>query len=289
MRYQVSHLTRYTYDAEVTTSHGEVRQLPGDLEGQVCLERSVTIEPSAGTYRERVDWFGNETGYFSIHDPHTELVVRASSLVDTSGRPESFGPAGDQPWDVAGPHGPELVDFLLDSPLVERTGQIDVYAASSFTPGRPLAEAVLDLVHRINTDFVYVPGATDVDTPLGEFLALRRGVCQDFAHLMVGCLRSTGLPAAYVSGYLETDPPPGQPRLIGADRTHAWAAVHTADGWIGVDPTNDQVAGSRYVASARGRDYSDVPPLKGVIYTESTRNELHVVVDVTAVEGTGST
>lgn len=286
MRYRVSHTTSYTYESEVTASHGQLHQLPSDRDGQRCLERSVVIDPAAGTYRERVDWFGNDTAYFSIHEPHTRLVVRAASVVDTSGRPERFGPGGDVSWDAgAEPPHPALVDYLLDSPLVERTVEIAAYAGVSFAPGRPLAEAVLDLVHRIHTDFEYVPGATQVDTPLQDFLAIRRGVCQDFAHLTVACLRSAGLPAAYVSGYLETDPPPGKERLQGADRTHAWAAVHTSDGWVGVDPTNDQIAGTRYVTTAHGRDYSDVPPLKGVIYTESTQNELHVEVDVAALDG----
>jgi transglutaminase-like putative cysteine protease len=288
MRYQVSHVTRYTYSAEVTASYGQVHQLPGDIDGQRCLTRSVLTEPTAGTLRARVDYFGNATAYFSIHEPHTELVVRAASVVDTSGRPAAFETA--DPWDSpACAPPPEVTEFVLGSPLVTPGPELAGYAAASFPPGRPLAEAVMDLVGRIHHDFEYVPGATDVSTTLDELMVIRSGVCQDFAHLAVGCLRSMGLAASYVSGYLETDPPPGQPRLTGADRTHAWAGVYTPDGWIGVDPTNNQVAGFRYVTTARGRDYSDVPPLKGVIYTESTSNDLHVVVDVTAVNGTGTT
>ncbi len=169
----------------------------------------------------------------------------------------------------------------MDSPLVVRSDELAAYAASSFTPGRALAEAVTECSTRIHADFAFDPDATEVDTPLTEVMAMRRGVCQDFAHVLLGCLRSVGLAGRYVSGYLETRPPPGRPRLTGVDRTHAWVAVGLVDGrWVGIDPTNDQMAATAYVTTAHGRDYADVPPLKGVVYTDATESTLTVTVDV---------
>jgi transglutaminase-like putative cysteine protease len=286
--YEVSHVTRYRYDAPVMVSHAQIHQLPGNVDGQICLRRSVVTDPPPETYREHEDYFGNPTAVLSIHEPHTELVVRSSSVVDTTGRPQSFGRGGDLPWEAV--HGLVEqdvvgVEFTLDSPLVARSERLAGMARPSFPPGRSLAEAVRDLTHRIHTDFVFDPGSTDVSTTLDEVLDGRRGVCQDFAHVLVGCLRSLGLAACYVSGYLETEPPPGQPRLQGADRTHAWVGVDLGEGeWVGVDPTNDQLAGVNYVTAARGRDYSDIPPLKGVIYSDSAATQLTVEVDVVPAE-----
>lgn len=282
MRYRVSHVTRYSYDANVKASFGQVHQLPGDLDGQRCLERWLVTEPDPDTFRERVDYFGNGVVYFSIREPHEELVVRSSSLVDTSGRPTLFGPGGEQPWEVVRDRsaGPEMTEFLTDSPLVERSAELERYASPSFRAGAGLGDAVSHLVHRINSDFEYLPGSTDVTTTVPEVMQTKKGVCQDFSHLLVGCLRSIGLPVRYVSGYLETDPGPGVERLWGSDRTHAWVAVYTGTDWIGIDPTNDQIAGPRYVTTSHGRDYSDVPPFKGVVYTEATVTNLYVHVDV---------
>ena len=175
--------------------------------------------------------------------------------------------------------------FLFDSPKVVVTPAVAAYAAPTFPPGRPLTEALTELDSRIHADFAYEPGATSVRTTLTELLECRKGVCQDFAHLAVGCLRSLGLAGRYVSGYLNTAPPPGQARLVGADVSHAWASVFVPDaGWVGIDPTNDRFVSDRYVTNAYGRDFGDVSPLKGVIYTESTRNEMHVSVDVLPLE-----
>jgi transglutaminase-like putative cysteine protease len=173
---------------------------------------------------------------------------------------------------------------LVASPLVRVTSGVAEYASASFRPGRPLGAALLDLQRRIHHDFEYVSGATTVRTTLGELLHKRQGVCQDFAHLAVGCLRSVGLPARYVSGYLETTPPPGQPKRIGADASHAWATVRVPEvGWVSIDPTNNQLVDDSYVTSAWGRDYTDVPPLKGVILTHATESTMRVSVDVTRV------
>lgn len=290
MIFEITHVTRYDYDEPVVASHGDVRQLPGDRDGQRCLRRSVRIDPGPDHVSERRDWFGNDALVYAVREPHTRLEVISRSVVDTTDRPTEIGAGGELAWEahtVAAMEAPSvaLVEAALDSPLVERSEQLAAFAAPSFTPGRPLADALADCCSRIHHGFAFDPEATDVETPLVEVMRIRRGVCQDFAHVLLGCLRSVGLPGRYVSGYLETRPPPGRPRLTGVDRTHAWVAVGLADGrWIGIDPTNDQMAGSAYVTTAHGRDYADVPPLKGVVYTESTKSVLTVTVDVVPSE-----
>jgi transglutaminase-like putative cysteine protease len=171
--------------------------------------------------------------------------------------------------------------LTLDSPAVVASAELGAYAAPSFPDGRPLTEAVADLTSRIHRDFVFDPAATDVTTPVGDLLTLRRGVCQDFAHLAIGCLRSMGLPARYVSGYLETEPPPDAPKLAGADMSHAWFATFLPGwGWIDADPTNDQLPCRGVVVGAWGRDYRDVAPIRGVLHGPMTRQALYVSVDV---------
>lgn len=286
MRYEVVHRTRYEYDAPVTASYAQVHQLPFDVDGQRCLERSLTASPLPEHQRERVDYFGNPVAFLSIDETHDELIVTSSCVVDTTARPIEFGPVADLPWErfsIGNESRPDLiaVDFSLDSPLVQASPRLADMAFGAFTPGRSLAEAVHGLSALIHRSFRFKPGSTDVTTTIEEVLELGEGVCQDFAHLMIGCLRSIGIPAAYVSGYLETEPPPGKERLTGVDRTHAWVSVYLGAGnWIGIDPTNDQMAGPRYITTARGRDYSDVPPLKGVIYTDAEESTLTVEVDV---------
>lgn len=286
MIYEVSHRTRYEYDAPVTASYAEVYQLPQSVDGQVCLRRAVTTEPNSEHYRERQDYFGNLAAVLAIHEPHTELTVTSTSVIDTAGRPTGFGPQGSKPWESVAEESRadlEAIEFRLDSPLVAASGPLRAYASPSFPHARAVAEAVEELTHRIHTDFAFDTSATEVDTPLDVVLDLRRGVCQDFAHVLIGALRSLGLAACYVSGYLETVPPPGTPRLTGADRTHAWVGVYVGRGsWVGIDPTNDQFAGARYITAAHGRDYSDVPPLKGVIFTDAEESTLTVSVDVAA-------
>ena len=288
MIYEVLHTTQYDYDAPVETSFAEVRQLPDDVDGQVCVRRQVTTDPGQDTLREHRDYFGNLTATVVIRQPHTRLVVTSSSLIDTSGRPTEFGVEGQQPWASyttarSDPDDLDAIEFSLDSRRVTRSLQLADYARSSFADGASLADGVVSLCSRVHADFEFDADATQVDTPLADVLSIRKGVCQDFAHVMIGSLRSLGLAACYVSGYLETTPPPGKPRLTGVDRSHAWVGIHLGDGrWIGVDPTNDQPAGPRYVTAARGRDYSDVPPLRGIIFTDAKKSTLTVSVDVAA-------
>jgi transglutaminase-like putative cysteine protease len=290
--YRVVHRTEYTYDSEVTSSYGELYVLPRDAPGQVCRTSSVRIEPEPHDYRERIDFFGNRAAYFAVLEPHTRLTVTAESVVDVN-RPGSLLLPVDQAWEMIRDrlHLDPAEDafaareFVLRSPKVVVSPEVAAYAAPSFTPGRALTEALIDLTARIYNDFDYEPGSTSVRTTLTELLERRQGVCQDFAHLAVGCLRSVGLAGRYVSGYLETVPPPGKPRLVGADVSHAWASVFVPDaGWVDLDPTNNRFVSDRYVTNAFGRDYGDVSPLKGVIYTESMKNELEVSVDVAPLE-----
>ena len=209
--------------------------------------------------------------------------------VDLDGRQGGMALAGDQPWEVARDRlrlegAGDLVearDFQLDSPMVAVSPALLDYVAPSFPGGRPIVDALADLTSRIHGDFAFKPGSTSFGTTLTELLELRQGVCQDFALLAIGCLRSLGLAARYVSGYIETRPPPGRPRVVGADVSHAWASAFVPGaGWVDFDPTNDQFVNDRYVTTAWGRDYRDVSPVKGVIYTESKSDEMEVSVDV---------
>ena len=298
MSYRVTHRTEYRYESEVSSSYGELHLLPRDLSGQTCRESRVRIEPEPHDYRERTDYYGNRTAYFAVLAAHTRLAITAESVVDVDldGRRAGLALAGDQPWEVARDRlrldraGDllEARDFLLDSPMVAVSPEVLAYATPSFPAGRPVIEALADLTSRIYRDFSFKPGATTVGTTLTELLERRAGVCQDFALLAIGCLRSLGLAARYVSGYIETFPPPGRPRLVGADVSHAWASAFVPGaGWVDLDPTNDQFVNDRYVTTAWGRDYRDVSPVKGVIYTESKNDEMEVSVDVLRLDGPG--
>ena len=292
--YRVTHRTEYEYEDDVSLSYGQLHLLPRDLPSQRCANARVLVDPAPDDYHERQDYFGNRVAYFAIHSPHRALTVTASSVVEVSHAAGELSLFGHRPWEearsaigagrVADPL--DAVQYTLDSPLVEASERYRRYAAESFTPERPLLDAVTSLSSRIHADFAYRPGSTSVTTPLAEVFERREGVCQDFAHLGIACLRSLGLPARYVSGYLETDPPPGRERLAGVDGSHAWLSVLVPDtGWLDLDPTNDQLTGDRYIVTAYGRDYSDVPPLNGVIYTEGKTDSLRVVVDVVGLPG----
>lgn len=285
-RYVVTHRTEYGYDDVVTASYGLAVLLPRQVPGRQRVDAQVTIEPAPVDRREHTDVYGNRALYFSVLTDHQRLVVTATSRVDVEPAPLVLdGPAWE---DVRAalrtstePEVVEAVEFALPSPLVALTESVAAYAARSFPPGRPIVAGAVDLMHRIHAEFDYEPGTTSVSTGLDEVLQLRSGVCQDFAHLFVGCLRSLGLAARYVSGYLETQPPPGQAKLQGADASHAWAGVLVpGHGWIDLDPTNDLVVDDRFIVTGWGRDYYDVTPLKGVIFTESTKSTLDVAVDV---------
>jgi transglutaminase-like putative cysteine protease len=298
-RFEVTHTTEYTYPSTVSSSFGELVIQPRDVPGQRCVKSTLVIEPQPHDLRQRRDFFGNRTAYFAVLAPHTRLAVTAVSEVEVGERTAEKGPGEPIGWRHArerirnaigaGPGADEAAldarQFVLGSPLVslsaELTARLADYAAASFGPGAPLLAASVALSSRIFQDFTYLPGVTQVTSTIDEVLAARAGVCQDFAHLAIGCLRSLGLAARYVSGYLETQPPPGQERLAGADASHAWFSVFVpGTGWVDVDPTNDQLVDDRYITIAWGRDYTDVPPVKGVIFTRGDRQDLRVAVDV---------
>jgi len=292
--YRVTHRTEYSYESEVSDSYGQFHLLPRELPAQRCRSARIEVDPAPESYHERVDFFGNRAGFFTIHAPHRALTVTATSTVDVDDRGDALSLFGHRPWEqvrerVREAHGSsrsEAIQFTLDSPLVKASDLFADFAAATFTPGRPLVEAVAALGSLIHSQFEYRPGSTSVTTPLEHVFEQRCGVCQDFAQIGIACLRSLGLPARYVSGYLETDPPAGGEKLLGTDGSHAWLSVHVPDaGWLDVDPTNDQFVNERYVVCAYGRDYADVPPLNGVIYTEGATQSPRVSVDVVREPG----
>jgi len=288
MRYRVTHRTEYRYSEPVDSGYNEARLLPRALERQQVLSSSLSVDPPAAEQRERADYFGNRVVAFTLDRPHRSLTVTSCSDVIVEPRVEGLDLFAGESWEQArgalreatDAEGLLARDLSLASPLVPLGAELSAYAEPSFARGRPLLDAVHDLMVRIHRDFRYDPAFTTLATPLADVLAHRRGVCQDFAHLAIGCLRSQGLAARYVSGYIETLPPPGQPRLVGADASHAWFAVFVPGcGWVDFDPTNNQLPESRHVTVAWGRDYADVTPLKGVIFGGG-QMQLSVAVDV---------
>lgn len=282
-RYRVTHRTQYRYSDVVTSSYGRGFLTPRDVDGQRCLSHDLVVEPTPADRSSSRDGWGNVSSYFHVTSPHRALTVTSESVVEVD--PPAPRRYDNEPWESARPSGLD-VEFALDLRPAEITDEVRAYAAASFAPGRPLAEVVGDLAHRIFTDFTYRSGSTTVSTKVAEVLAAGEGVCQDFARLAIACLRANGLAASYVSGYLATDPPPGRQRLVGVDATHAWAAVWIPDhGLLGFDPTNDQLVDERYIVVGWARDYADIPPLRGIIYTDSERSEIDVAVDVAPYEG----
>jgi transglutaminase-like putative cysteine protease len=273
-RYTVEHETRYAYTAPVSQSWQLARLTPRSLPWQSLLAHSLSIDPPADERHAETDSFGNTVVHFGLHGAHRLLRVRMQCVVDVGGRPAIAALPAGEPWErvhevVRGePPGGDLLPARMAEPtaLVPLSEGARRYAASSLGHGRDWIETVSDLMHRIHADFEFQPGATTVSTSVDEVLHQRRGVCQDFAHLMLACLRGHGLPARYVSGYLLTDPPAGRPRLMGADASHAWVAAWSpAHGWVEFDPTNDQLADERYITLGWGADFADVVPLRGVI------------------------
>lgn len=287
--YRIEHKTTYTYDDDVTDSYGATFMRPRDLPAQTCLAHETRISPSPADQYRFVDIHGNTQTYFHVTTAHRELVVAGVSVVEVRD-PEYDESALGMPWEQArpdhsdDPNAWQAIDYTLDSSLIEITPELFEYAAASFPPGRPIGEAVDDLNTRIYHDFTYSHESTNVSTPATKALQLKAGVCQDFAQVLIGCLRSHGLAGRYVSGYLRTFPPPGKERLIGADATHAWAAAWIpGTDWLAVDPTNNKRCNDTHATTAWGRDYRDVPPVRGVIFTEAKDSKLAVSVDMAPV------
>ncbi len=282
-RYAIEHRTVYTYSDQVSASYGRGYLRPRDLPWQRCISHRVTTKPTAADSSVGVDLYGNSDFYFHVTSAHRRLEVISRSVVEVR-RPDTDSVALGLPWERVRPHHAgeaDAVDFVMPSPRIDVTDAVRQFAEVSFTPGRVIEDAIIDLTRRIYTGFTYKSGSTTVSTRVADVLADREGVCQDFAHLAVACLRSVGLAGRYISGYLATNPPPGKPRLVGIDATHAWAAVWLPGGsWLAFDPTNNQPADERYATAAWGRDYGDVPPLKGVIFTDAKTSAMEVSVDV---------
>ena len=278
MKYKITHKTWYAYAELVAVCHNLVHLAPRSRARQRCASYHLAIEPRPAFLAGRDDVFGNRAEYFSIESAHRKLEIIAQSVVEVS--PATPPQSTDTPtWEdcvfaskrrdrsmvALGPIEPLHSQFTFASPRVPNLREVRDYASKSFTPRRSVLEAIVDLTSRIHREFQFDPRSTTVDTPLAEVLRHRSGVCQDFAHLATGCLRAMGIPARYTSGYVRTLPPPGKPRLIGADASHAWCSAWCGPlGWIDFDPTNDCLVSDSYVTIAWGRDYSDVCPIQGV-------------------------
>lgn len=310
MKYRITHTTVYNYSQAVGLCQNEARLQPRNFWRQQCHNSRFEIMPTPVDFRERIDYFGNRVAYFAIQQPHIQLIVTAISDVTVFPKQNAQDLFRQQPWEqvrdllqeppvqgqvqIQGQNQSqnqdqaiEILDarqYVLDSLMVVANKELADYAQASFLPNRPLVDVVRDLMQRIFTDFVYDPTFTTIATPLSEVLAHRRGVCQDFAHLAIGCLRAYGIAARYISGYVETLPEPGKPRLIGADASHAWFAVYIPSaGWLEFDPTNNKMPHDQHITLAWGRDYADVTPLKGIAFGGG-QHTLSVSVDVLRLE-----
>jgi transglutaminase-like putative cysteine protease len=272
--YRIEHDTRYVHATAVSMSQHVAYLTPRRLARQAVHEYALDVTPQPADLVERIDYYGNAVAQFSILQKYTELRVRATSLVEVRDSGSAIDPEASPPWETARdaaafrPGAPldESVQFRYRSPYVQPAEELAAFARPSFGPGRPLLAAAIELMQRIHDEFHFDAGVTTITTPITRVLSERRGVCQDFAHLQIACLRALGLPARYTSGYLLTDPPPGSPRLIGADASHAWLSVCCPrHGWVDLDPTNAVLPGLRHVTLAWGRDYGDVSPVRGVV------------------------
>ncbi len=293
MRYRVRHITEYTYGAPVSLCYNMAHLLPRDTRNQLCIHQKIQINPPPVYQNEGEDYFGNQTFYFSIQEAHKKLVIDVSTDFEISPinvlewQAQNTITCGELRSLLSAPNTPELrmaKEYLLDSPQIRRSADLGAYAQSTFADDKPILQATLAFTHKIFTEFKFDPSTTTVATPLEQVLKQRSGVCQDFAHLAIGCLRSVGIPARYMSGYLETLPPPGQEKLVGADASHAWFAIFIPTlGWVEFDPTNDLMPNEQHLVTAWGRDYSDVTPLQGVIFEGGGSQQLAVSVDVRRV------
>ncbi len=288
MKYKVKHVTTYEYQSKASTSQTKAWLLPRELPYQKCEEQELVVFPATSDIKHRKDFFGNWVSYFSLNTPHNQMVITSSSIIERSTQPSlNQQLTTDLPWreslkelkkepqfDV------ELSQFLLPSHYTQWTDEMVEYASTSFDENRSMLEAVSNLMSRIFHDFEFKSGFTTLNTPITEVMKERKGVCQDFSHLMLAMLRGMGLPARYMSGYLETLPPPGKEKLQGSDASHAWVSVYILGrGWVDFDPTNNMLPAERHITVGWGRDYGDVPPVKGVIQSSGS-HRLSVAVDI---------
>ncbi len=289
MNYKIVHKTEYIYFEPISLCHNMARLVPRSTSGQICRKSTVIIDPVPDVINEFEDFFGNKVIYFAIQREHKSLLVTVSSEIERLDNNnlidiEIYGKIS---WEEARMqlYQPrtdyiEARQFVPETSVTTFDSGITDYALQSFTPGRPVYEATYELMQRIYKDFKFTPGFTTVATPISEVMKQRKGVCQDFAHVGIACLRSIGLPARYVSGYIETLPPPGVEKLVGVDASHAWFSIFIPNiGWVDFDPTNNTVPTHQHITIGWGRDYFDITPLKGVILS-SGPHRLSVSVDV---------
>lgn len=291
MRFLITHQTVYSGSEPVSVCHNQAWLHPRELAHQSCEEFKLDISPLPSTHSHRVDQFGNQVELFSFNEGYNTLTVNAKSKVEV--REQLQLPQSSNSWqqvkELVASHPTESTlnayQYVFESPRIRTNKELRDYTLRSFTPNRDILEAAKELTERIYTDFEFDSRATTVTTPVEEVFRLRKGVCQDFAHLQIALVRSIGLPARYVSGYLRTLPPPGKPRLIGADASHAWLSVYcgTGTGWVDFDPTNNAIVSTDHITIAWARDYSDIPPLRGVFLGGGTHS-LSVSVDVAPLE-----
>ena len=291
MRYKVRHLTTYEYQFEGSLSYNEAWLQPRNLPYQQVLKHQLTIDPLPNERSTRPDFFGNQVDYFSVQQKHKNFAIDSTSIIERSIPNYANSKYAGLSWEnwrdeLKKFHKDriEIRQFCLPSPLIPYSDQLKEFALVSFQPGRDLLEALHALNHRIYKAFEYKQGFTTIATPLKKVIEARKGVCQDFAHVAISCLRTLGLPARYVSGYIETLPPEGADALVGSAASHAWFASFVPGiGWVDFDPTNNTLAKEQHITVAWGRDYTDVPPIKGVIFN-SGPHELSVLVDVIKIK-----
>lgn len=291
MKYQIAHQTTYTYNEPASVCYNLLRLTPRDTYAQLCTAVEVKIYPEPDSLQEYEDFFGNKVIYFSIEKEHTQLSVIVRSAIEKRvAAAREIGLYGNvtienvkQLLKENRQNIDDIGQYIFETPMTAWTGDIAAYAQVSFQPGRFVLEAAIDLMRRIYMDFRFTPGFTTVSTPLEVVMRERKGVCQDFAHLAIACIRSVGLPARYVSGYIETIPPPGVEKLTGVDASHAWFSVYIPYlGWVDFDPTNNVMPADQHITIGWGRDYADIAPMRGVLLS-SGAHTLSVSVDVSRV------
>lgn len=287
--YSITHTTTYLYHEQVSLCHNIAMLSPRNTETQMCRASNIIITPLPDVLDSHIDFFGNKAIYFVVEQEHDTLSVTVTSLIEKIAAPVAT-PVSHTSWEAvkdmlqlsAGQYLEEK-QFIAVTDMTAPTTPISNYAAASFTAGQSLFKAVYNLMQRIYTDFEFTPGFTTISTPLSIVMKERKGVCQDFAHLGISCLHAMGLPARYVSGYIETLAPEGKEKLTGVDASHAWFSVFIPGmGWVDFDPTNNKIPGEQYITVGWGRDYFDIVPLKGVIMSSSS-HEMMVSVDVRRV------
>ncbi len=292
-RFTVVHSTEYLYGRPMNDGYTVAHLLPRDTPTQTVVSADVRVTPDPDEIEEHTDLFGNRVVRIGVHHPHDHLGVTGRCVVDVEAVPVEIAPVNSTPWeDVAhqlvtarGERATGIAPYAAPTAATPSLAALQELSFDLFEPGNGIVDVVRLLTTRIHREFVFDTEFSDVSTPIAAVCAARRGVCQDFAHVMIACLRARGLAARYVSGYIETQPPPGEIKLTGSDASHAWASVWVPElGWLDADPTNDQVPPQRHLTVGWGRDYFDVTPVRGVVIGPAAMQWLSVGVDVTSVE-----